>query len=266
MGEVYREETVTAASLDEMVKDTVLASALQASLLPQRGLRFGAWETCYSYAPARTVCGDYCDLVTDGSTEELFFCFGDGMGKGIVGSIISSLLHSLFRTLLSFRHEESLTSLIERANRLLCEELGSRVPAYYATIICGRALSSGVLEVVNAGHPPAFIVGSGAVVPLEATGLPLGLFYTSTYEAKKVELRQGDALLMYTDGFTEAENASGMSYGRERLAQVAEAHRGLSADALIEACVADVKAFTADGPVGDDRTILVVRRMQLADS
>ena len=259
MGEVYH-EAFTTLSPDEMVKEAVQASAIQSSLLPEHGLRLGKWETSYAYLPARTVSGDYCDLISDTCNVQLFFCFGDGMGKGIVGCIISSLLHSLIRTIVAFRREETLSTMVERANRLLCEEFCRLEFGCFATVIMGCATDDGVLEVVNAGHPPAFLVRSSGATPLEATGPPLGLFYTSTYGSVRVPLTHGQAILMYTDGITEAQDHSGLEYGRERLARVIEQHGVLSAEELVGACVRDVKTFTADCPLNDDRTILVVRR------
>ena len=248
-------------SLEEMVKDNVVASEFQYSLLPEQGLRSGPWETSYCYAPAQSVSGDYCDLIRDSASEELFFCFGDGMGHGIVGSIISSLLHSLFRTLVTFRSDETITTLVERANRLLCEEFRNFRSGCYATVIFGRARNDGTVELVNAGHPPAFLLGSDKPVSLEATGLPLGLFYSSIYESRNLVMTERQVLLMYTDGVTEAEDRSGAEYGRERLARAAVRQDLLSAEHLVDACVRDIKAFTADSPLKDDQTILVVRRI-----
>ena len=245
----------------EIAEDARLASSLQSSLLPQRGLRLGPWETSYAYVPARTVSGDYCDLIADITSGQLFFCFGDGMGKGIVGSIISSVLHSLFRALVTFSHEETLKILVERANRVLCDEFCRVEFGCYATVIFGRALDNGTIEFVNAGHPPAFLVRSGEPVVLEATGLPLGLFYTSTYEATKVLLAEGDAVLMYTDGVTEAQDGNGAEYGRQRLARIVQQQEHLSAEDLVGVCVQDVESFTAaNSELNDDRSIMVIRR------
>lgn len=244
----------------EIRRQAQQAFAIQTSLLPERNLAAGPWTTSYSYTAAGTVCGDYCDLIRDANGDAFFFGFGDGMGKGMPGSLISSLLYSLFRAVFSLRREEPLVTLIEHANRLLCEELAPSFCAYYASVICGRALPSGVIELVNAGHPPALLISSRAPVQLESSGIPLGLFYTSSYETAKVELQPGDALLLYTDGITEAENAAGTFYGMERLLEVAQKHAGAPAEELVNVCLEDVKRFAGDGPASDDRTILVVRR------
>jgi len=158
--------------------------------------------------PAGKIGGDYCDLVQSATTGELYFFFGDAVGKGIAGSMIASQLHSLFRALSSL--ELPLKEMFERANRLFCE---SMVPDYYATVVCGRASSDGKLELVNAGHLPPFILHSGQAIPVPATGLPIGLFYSSTYDVTTIQLASGDALVCYTDGITEARNELDAEYG-----------------------------------------------------
>lgn len=252
MGTVYRGR--------KLPTEAKPASTVQPQLLPEQNFAAGPWKTSYSYTPAGTVSGDYCDLIRDANGDAFFFGFGDGMGSGIGASILSTLLYSLFRAVFSLRREEPLVTLIEHANRLLCEELAPSFCAYYASVICGRGLPSGAIELVNAGHPPALLISSREPVQLESSGIPLGLFYTSSYETAKVELQPGDALLLYTDGITEAENAAGTFYGLERLLEVAQKHAGAPAEELVNVCLEDVKRFSGDGPASDDRTILVIRR------
>jgi phosphoserine phosphatase RsbU/P len=219
------------------------------------GLRLAAWETYYDYAPARGIGGDYCDLVAaDGG--DLFFFFGDAVGKGIMGSMIASQLYALFRTLLSVGLP--LNQLFDRGNRLFCESMATD---YYATVVCGRASSTGAIELINAGHLPPLILRSGRAMPLAATGVPLGLFHTSTYEVTKIQLAPCETLLFYTDGITEARNPSDVEYGRERLARFVAERSDLSAEELIRTWVDDVTAFVANTELSDDRTLMALRRV-----
>jgi sigma-B regulation protein RsbU (phosphoserine phosphatase) len=236
-------------------KDLNRAVDVQSTLLPQRGLRLTAWETYYDYVPARRVGGDYCDLVTADSGD-LFFFFGDAVGKGITGSMIASQLHALFRTLLSVGLP--LDQMLERGNRLFCQSMATD---YYATVVCGRASPAGTVELINAGHLPPFILRSGTALPLAATGFPLGLFDSSTYGTTKIQLAPGETLLFYTDGITEARNASEVEYGLERLALFVAERSHLSSEELVRACVDDVVAFIANIDLADDLTIMALRRV-----
>jgi phosphoserine phosphatase RsbU/P len=248
------EENNSSDDKKKILEDSSRAHQLQSMLLPKRGLGVAAWETYYDYAPAGAVGGDYCDLVAvDG---KLFFCFGDAVGKGIAGSMIASQLHSLFRALLPL--ELPLNHLSARINRIFCE---SKATDYYATLVCGRALSDGALELVNAGHLPPLVLRSGQAMPVVATGLPLGLFYTSTYDVTELKLVRGETLLFYTDGITEARNPMDVEYGTERLVHVAVGRRALCPEELVRACVDDVTAFSSGVAPHDDRTVMALRHV-----
>lgn len=236
-------------------KDINRAINVLSALLPKRGLRFVPWETYYDYAPAARVGGDYCDLVT-AESGDLFFFFGDAVGKGIAGSMIASQLYALFRALLSVGLP--LNEMFERGNRIFC---GNMASDYHATVVCGRASPAGALELINVGHLPPLILRSGGAMALAATGVPLGLFRTSTYGVTRIQLAPGETLFFYTDGITEARNTTDTEYGLERLARFVAERGHLSAEELVRACVADVSAFVADTELSDDRTLMALRHV-----
>jgi len=202
------------------------------------------------------VGGGYCDLVP-ANTGELFLFFGDAMGKGIAASMIASRLHAVFRTLLDLKvpiHE-----MLERANRVFCECV--LITGYYATLVCCRASSAGIIELINAGHLPPLLLRPGGAERLLATGMPLGLFYASTYEVTHLEIKPGETLLFYTDGVTEARNSSSTEYGAERLARLATGRSHLAPEELVRACRDDLSSFTSSAPLSDDVTLLALRRV-----
>jgi hypothetical protein len=96
--------------------------------------------------------------------------------------------------------------------------------------------------------------------PIIATGMPLGLFYASTYEVKLIQLAPGEKLLFCTDGVTEARNRSDSEYGHECLAHLATGQRHLRPKELVKACRNDVSAFTSSAHLSDDLTLLALRR------
>lgn len=233
-----------------------MASRIQRELLPRPGARFDGWDVHYHYEPAGMVSGDYCDLIMDGKGN-LYFMFGDVMGKGVAASMLMVHLHAMFRSLISVGL--SLDQLVERANRVFCE---STLSTHYATLVCGKASRTGETEIINAGHlPPLVVISGDRVVPIDATGFPLGLFCSGEFSADRVRLGTGDALLLYTDGLSEAENLAGSEYGRERLLGVVGNHRKPSAESFVTACMDDVIAFRSSAPRKDDLTIMALRRI-----
>ena len=91
-------------------------------------------------------------------------------------------------------------------------------------------------------------------------GLPLGVLEDATWERVTIELRPGDALLLYTDGVTEAANGAGEFFGPTRLAETACRTDARSAEGLKGAVLAAVQRFTADAPLTDDIALLVLAR------
>jgi sigma-B regulation protein RsbU (phosphoserine phosphatase) len=250
---------LTAREQRALEHDLELASQIQRELLPRPDAAFDGWEIAYHYQAAGPVSGDYCDLIA-GSGGEVYFLIGDVAGKGVAAAMLMSHLSAMLRTLISIGLP--LQDLMERASRVFCE---STLPMHYATLVCGRALPSGEIEVCNAGHPPpiAILRGRGAVGPdvvkIDATGLPIGMFCSEQFTSQPLRLGSGDTLLLYTDGLLEAQNANGEEYGIERVSLLA-ATAPPQPKATIAACVRDLAAFRGTAGSTDDLTILAIRR------
>lgn len=248
----YCLDHLTAPQRDALQRDLDLASQLQRNLLPQAGLRAGGWETSYHYEPVGPVSGDYCDLIP--SDGQLFFVLGDVSGKGVAASMLMTQLHALFRSLTKMALP--LGQIIAQANRVFCE---SALAGQYATLVCGQARPNGEVEIHNAGHWPAIVVGKGGVLRIESTGLPLGMFCEVEFSATRVQLEPGDTLFLYTDGLSEARNASD-EYGVDRVAHLVRQQSARGPAELVGACLADLRAFESGGPRLDDLTLLAIRR------
>lgn len=233
-------------------RDLDLASQVQRNLLPQLNLRAGNWETSYHYAPMGPVSGDYCDLIPcDG---QLFFVLGDVSGKGVAASMLMTQLHALFRSLSAMAIP--LGQTVCHVNRAFCD---SALAGQFVTLVCGQAKPTGEVEIHNAGHWPAIVVGHGGIRRIESTGLPLGLFHEAELSSTRVQLDPGDTLFLYSDGLLEACGA-GDEYGVERVVHLLRQQAGCSPAELIAACLNDVRAFTDAAPLLDDLTLLAIRR------
>jgi len=248
----YCLDHLTQPQLAALQRDLELASEVQRNLLPQHGLRAGCWETSYHYAPAGAVSGDYCDLIP--SDGQLFFALGDVSGKGVAASMLMTQLHALFRSL--SRMALPLGQIVTQANRVFCE---SALAGQYATLVCGQAKPTGEVEIHNAGHWPAIVVGRGGVLRIESTGLPMGMFCEGEFSATRLQLETGDTLFLYTDGLSEARNADS-EYGVDRVTHLARQQAARSPGELIAACLDDLRAFANGAPPLDDLTLLAIRR------
>lgn len=234
-------------------RDLDLASQVQRNLLPQPNLRAGNWETSYHYAPIGPVSGDYCDLIPcDG---QLFFVLGDVSGKGVAACMLMTQLHALFRSMSAMAMP--LGQTVSHVNRVFCD---SALAGQYVTLVCGQAKPSGEVEIHNAGHWPAIVVGHGGILRIESTGLPLGLFHEAELSSTRVQLDPGDTLFLYSDGLLEARGA-GDEYGVERVVHLLRQQAGRPPAELVAACLDDVRAFTDGAALLDDLTLLAIRRL-----
>jgi phosphoserine phosphatase RsbU/P len=234
--------------------DLQLASRIQHELLPPSHFSVDGWEVSYHYEAASLVSGDYCDLIPRG--DDLFFILGDVSGKGVAASMLMAHLHAMFHTLTTLGlpvHE-----LVERASRVFCE---STLPTHYATLVCGKANADGLVQICNAGHLPPLLIRNGDVTPIEATGLPLGVFCNEQFSVDTVKLEKGDALLLYTDGLTETIGSDGKEYGRNRLVELVSRCSRMTPKPLITDCINDLLAFQGESPRLDDLTVMAISRV-----
>ena len=258
--------------------DLELAAQVQRTLLPPNGLRAAGWNFHYHWQPFSLVSGDYCDLIysKDGA-EEIWFLLGDVSGKGVAASMLMTHLHAIFRSLTSRGASPaentspagkpadtlagngglSLDQLMQMANRVFCESV---MPGQFATMVAGRAAADGRVEIVNAGHCPVLAVKSNEIAALLSTGLPLGMFCNGSGEVQSVNLEEGERLFLYTDGLSEMCDPSGTQFGEDQLNRFLAESRALAPEALVRACLGDVKEFASGTPPSDDLTMMVIQR------
>ena len=244
---------LTSAEQRALESDLSLAARIQRVLLPKPGLAPVGWEVCYHYQPASMVSGDYCDLfeIDDG----LLFMLGDVSGKGVAASMVMSHLHATFRTLAEACLP--LDRMVQAANRIFCE---STLAGQFATIVVGRATRDGSVEFISAGHLPVLHLHCDGATPKDSTGVPLGMFCDAHFPVHQVKLADGDTLLLYTDGLTEARNRAGAEYGLHRIRALAARHVRMKPAGLISECIGDLLSFGEGSKQTDDLTLLAVRR------
>jgi sigma-B regulation protein RsbU (phosphoserine phosphatase) len=233
--------------------DLELAGEIQKGLLPAGDLCFTGWDISYHYQPAGAVSGDYCDII-DGPSGELYFVMADVSGKGVAAAMLSSNLRAVFRSLIpmGLGSEE----LMRRANHLFRQ---SALPTQYATVVCGKALPNGEMEIINAGHLPALLGSASGVTVIESTGQPLGIFDDQNFTAVTRQLHSGDTLVLYTDGISEAEGDGGSEYGIDRLQRLIDQHCSGCPQHLVEACKKHLEEFRGNRERFDDETLLAIQ-------
>jgi len=233
-----------------------VAREIQLAMLPTGTYSAGDAEICGVTRPANTVGGDFYDVLpmADG---RVIVTLGDVAGKGSPAALLMALLLAVLRTLVDENLEPC--ALVARLNTQICRHSpGSRfITLFYA--IYNPA--TGALMYVNAGqNPPLLRRTDGTIERLNGTGIALGMFEGSTYEAVETVVRAGDILVLYSDGVTEAENPAGQPFEESGLDRVVAAH-GLETPAeLAPAILRAVEAHARDSRFTDDLTVLILKR------
>jgi phosphoserine phosphatase RsbU/P len=206
--------------------------------------------------PAREVGGDLYDIVKLDATRVLI-SIGDVCGKGIPAALFMAMTQSVMR--MAVRLGQDLQAEVGAANDVLAAD---NAESMFTTLFCAVLdLSAGTLAWCNCGHPPALVLrrDADAFEPLGKCGPPLGVMEGVTYEGTgTITLAPGDALFLYTDGITEAENRQFDLFGTRRLEAALIESRGKPAHLVAEQVVKRVTAFAAGAPQSDDITCVAI--------
>ncbi len=239
------------------------ARDIQRALLPDPGLVL-AGEPRASVAaalePARAVGGDLYDLFSVGR-DRLVFIIGDVSGKGIQASLFMAICKALSKSAVHGA-DASPAAAISRANRDLDRENPQML---FCTALMGVVdLRDGTMTLCNAGHEPPLLVDpdtDGVAAVKTAGGPALCFLEDADYEETRLRLRPGQALVLTTDGVTEALSPAGTVYGAARLrATVARAlDGGRTVDEALAMLLDDVRAWAGDAAQSDDLTAMIVR-------
>lgn len=238
-----------------------MAREVQRKLLPQKQPHLATLDYAGQCLQARVVGGDYYDFL-ELAPGQVGFVLADIAGKGFAAALLMANLQANLRSQFPLAMQD-LPALLRSVNRLFYD---NTEPSHYATFFFARYDDrEGKLCYANCGHnPPLLVHSNGGVERLTATATVLGLFPEWDCTVSEVRLVLGDALVMYTDGVTEAENASGEEFGVARLAEEIRKAPGLPASGLLDRVVSAVKNFSA-GEQGDDITLVIARYRQAAN-
>lgn len=243
-------------------EELTIGREIQLSLLPQACPELPGWDFAATYRPARQVGGDLYDFFElPGEPRRLGLVIADVTGKGVPAALFMAFSRTIIR--LESLGTASPAGALILTNRFIAQDNTPSLflSAFYATL----DIHSGRLAYANGGHsrPLWLRAASGEVNELAARGIVLGAFQDIDLEEREIEVAPGDVLVFFTDGVTEAFDATGRLFGEERLQAVVAAQPDADASQILKAIIAAVEDFSQDTPPADDFTLFVVKRQPL---
>jgi serine phosphatase RsbU (regulator of sigma subunit) len=231
--------------------EDILANILPKSLPPLEG-----YDVLANLEPCFEVGGDlyFAQPLEDGKYA---FLVGDVTGKGLGAALLVSHIMSLTRFMLSEGWEPA--SLVEQLSRqtFLCTDF-----VRFATFFLGYLdPATGHIQYVNAGHNPPYLVRqNGEVEECPTCGLPVGMMEDSKYRSGEITLGSGDLLAVFSDGIPEAQTLEDEEYGEENFKNLLVTRRTEPLDQIFTVLQDELAKFRGEAPIGDDVTLLTLRR------
>lgn len=246
----------TTAENERVQKELDLARGIQRSFLPESPPIVPGFDLAALNTPALEVGGDFFDFIPV-SLDQWGLVIADVSGKGFPAALFMALSRTMLRA--NALGNPTVLQTICRANNMIAQEGRANM---FVTLFYGVLdPKSKTLTYVNAGHNPPFVTDreGGDIVILAAKGIALGIMSDMEFEEKEVTLREGDILLLYTDGVTEAVNRKGEMFGQHRLAKLVEDNQKRSAQEIIQIIEQTVLEYAEGLPQFDDLTLMAVK-------
>jgi len=239
----------------QTARDLAIAKQVQTRLFPQRQPPIRTLAYAGICHPARSVGGDYYDFLDLGS-RRLGLVIADIAGKGIGAALLMANLQAALRSqcATAWEHPER---FLRSVNQLLHENTAE---GDYATLFFAEYDDdTRKLRYSNCGHPPALLLrGDDTLERLGATCTVVGLFEKWDCTIEERQLAPSDAVLLYTDGVTEARNDEGEEFGEQSLLEAARQHRDLCLPELLAALADQARRFSPQEQ-SDDITLIVAK-------
>jgi sigma-B regulation protein RsbU (phosphoserine phosphatase) len=259
--EALRESRRLREELSEIQAELDVAARIQKSLLPEPLVSHPCLDIAAIMLPARQVSGDFYDFFAL-DQNRFGFVVGDVSGKGIPAALFMAVTRTILRS--TALHGASPAECLAAVNRVLVPQGGGHM---YATLFYGILdTRNGKLTWSVGGHQPPWIIpATGEPRQIEGPrGFMVGMFDDAAFEYTETLLGPGDAILVHTDGITDAENPAHEMFGKKRVANLIRsvgdgAPNQSGAVDLAQRIIKEVHSFTSGASQADDITLLAVR-------
>ena len=258
-----RDTTAQKASIE---RDIHIASGIQMGMLPTNFPTYPDRDDVQIYAslvPAKEVGGDLFDFFF--RDEKLYFCIGDVSGKGVPASLYMAVTRSIFRTVSAT--ETMPDRIVSTINKTMAEMNDTNM---FVTLFVGVLdLRMGHLYYCNAGHDAPLLIGAGVGFLTCNANIPVGFYPSWQYTLQETQIFTGTTIFLFTDGLTEAMNATKEQFRMESVNDVAvkaHAEHQQEPHQLIDLMTEAVGQFVGGAEQSDDLTMMAIQYIKKQNS
>ncbi len=244
---------------DELEKKKLelnIAREIQQSFLPETVPLLKGFDLAATSHPAKEVGGDFYDFIPI-SENKMGLVIADVSGKSVPAALFMVLSRAMVKA--SATGNPTALEVAKKANDLIAADAksGMFVTLFYAIL----DQEARTLRYVNAGHNPPLVLNgvTGDLTLLKTRGIAMGVMDDAEMEEREIEIGEGDVVVFYTGGATEAVDERFNQFGVERLVETVRKNGHLPAAGLVEKIIDEVLAFSRDAPQFDDITLMVLK-------
>jgi len=262
---------LTEMALGVAERDLEIGREIQSGFFPDVMPEIPGWEISVHFQAARQVAGDFYDTFQFRESKLTAFIIADVCDKGVGAALFMVLFRSLLRAFSETKIDEQnvsvrLMEILLNTNNFIAEYHGQS--NMFATLFFGILdPDQGNLYYINGGHePPILMNKDGKVIQrLMPTGPAVGLFPDMDFEVEQIQLEQGDILVGYTDGATDAKNSNGDLFSEERLLEIIQVP-WTSIFSMVFELYTTLRNHMGEQDQFDDITLISFRRKQNMDA
>jgi serine phosphatase RsbU (regulator of sigma subunit) len=240
----------------QAARELAVAARIQSGLLPARVPQPQGWELAAVLEPARQTSGDFYDFIPLPGGK-LALVVADVADKGVGAALYMALSRTMIRSCAAEHADLPAQALRAVNQRILAEtDTDMFVTVFYSILDTG----SGTLTYCNAGHNPPYLLRGSECQKLERTGMALGVVEEAALEQATVQILPGQALIIYSDGVTDAQGPGREFFGERRLVEAARTCAGCSAQEIQARILDEIHRFVGGAPPFDDLTLMTIVR------
>lgn len=234
-----------------------LAGVIQRRMIPEKAPDAEELDMAATYIPCFDVGGDFYDFIRL-AAGRIGIVIADVIGKGIPAAIMTSSFRGALRAYAECEcGPNEVIGTVYKLNKTACAECraGEFITLFYGIIDVGKKQ----MTYCNCGHEPPILIRDSRTTDLDTGGLVLGVDPGAEYETDTIELRDGDRMLLYTDGMIDAVNFDGEIWGREKLVDTVKSCDCSSAEQMIRDILRYRRRFVGLAPQTDDTSLIALK-------